>query len=60
MFNLELTIFTLIYHYNNTSLDVLSAFLSNTKEQVKKQGKMERNKFPSLKLKLYIFSSADD
>ena len=48
------------YKSTNTNfLDVIIALWSKTKRQVKKQGKMERDKFPSLKFKCYLFSSAD-
>ena len=60
MFNLKLTLFTLIYMYTITTfLYVISALLPKPIRQVKKKGKMERDKLPSLKIKLYLLSSAD-
>ena len=54
MINLELTLFTLRYYYTTTILlDVISAIWSKTKLQVKKQGKMDRNKSPFSKTKTW-------
>ena len=60
MFNLGITLFNLRYIYTTAKfLDVFIKLWSNTKWQVKKQGNMKRDKLASLKLKLYLFSSAD-
>ena len=56
MFNLKLTLFTLIYYYTTTKfLDVLSALLPKTKLQFKEQGKTEQNKFAIAKPKTLSF-----
>ena len=60
MINLELAIFNLIYITAITTfLHGISEIWSKTKQQLNKQSNMERDKLPSLKLKLYIFFSAN-